>query len=77
MELLNDSTFGRKYLNVNASINFTKSTLPNIARLGRQWFGESFEVKEEQEFDFNFLIDTTSPVKLKLTALQQHLHPQV
>jgi hypothetical protein len=29
----------------------------------------SFEVKEEQEFDFNFPnIDTTSPVKLKLTA---------
>jgi hypothetical protein len=27
------------------------------------------EVKEEQEFDFNFPnIDTTSPVKLKLTA---------
>lgn len=43
--------------------------LINIARLGRQWFGESFEVKDEQEFDFNFPnIDSSTPVKISLTA---------
>ena len=43
--------------------------LINIARLGRQWYGESFEVKDEQEFDFVFPnIDSTVPVKIMLTA---------
>ncbi|MFV8355236.1 type IX secretion system sortase PorU [Flavobacterium sp. XS1P32] len=55
---------------------FHEVDLTNIARLGRQWFGESFEVKEEQEFDFNFPnIDTTSPVKLKLTAASAAFTP--
>jgi hypothetical protein len=47
-------------LNVTAfdDHQFHEVDLTNIARLGRQWFGESFEVKEEQEFDFNFLTST-------------------
>jgi hypothetical protein len=45
--------------------------------LGRQWFGRSFEVKEEQEFDFNFPNIDTSPVKLKLTAASAAFTPQV
>jgi hypothetical protein len=28
--------------------------LINIAKLGRQWFGESFDIKQDQEFEFNF-----------------------
>ena len=48
---------------------FHELDLINVARLGRQWFGESFEVKNEQEFDFNFPnIDTSVPVKIILTA---------
>ena len=48
---------------------FHEVDLVNIARLGRQWFGESFEIKDEQEFDFNFPnIDTATPVRLLLTA---------
>ncbi|WP_188049906.1 type IX secretion system sortase PorU [Flavobacterium sp. GP15] len=48
---------------------FHELDLINIARLGRQWFGESFEVKNEQEFQFYFPnIDTTIPVKIMLTA---------
>lgn len=43
--------------------------LVNIAHLGRQWFGESFEVKDEQEFDFIFPnMDSSVPVKIILTA---------
>jgi hypothetical protein len=44
--------------------------LINIAKLGRQWFGESFDIKQDQEFEFNFPnIDVSTPVKLK------QLHP--
>ena len=43
--------------------------LVNIVNLGRQWFGESFDINQEQEFSFNFPnIDTTSPVKLMVKA---------
>ena len=50
--------------------------LINIARLGRQWFGESFEVKDEQEFDFTFPnIDSATPVKLMLTAASAAFTP--
>ena len=43
--------------------------LVNILNLGRQWFGESFDINPEQEFSFNFPnIDTTSPIKLIIKA---------
>ncbi|CAD0002833.1 type IX secretion system sortase PorU [Flavobacterium salmonis] len=42
----------------------------NIVNTGRQWFGESFEINQEQEFEFNFPnIETSTPVKIEvLTA---------
>ena len=56
-------------INTFDSYQFHETDLVNIARLGRQWFGESFEVKNEQEFDFKFPnIDTTIPVKIFVTA---------
>ncbi len=43
--------------------------LVNIVKLGRQWFGESFDTNPEQEFSFNFPnIDIQTPVKLMVTA---------
>jgi predicted secreted protein len=40
----------------------------NIARLGRQWFGESFDFNQDQEFNFNFPnIDNTVPIKITAT----------
>jgi hypothetical protein len=43
--------------------------LVNIAKLGRQWFGESFDINQEQEFEFNFPnIDSSTPIKLTTTA---------
>ncbi len=68
--LMNQPTAGST-LNVTAfdDHQFHEIDLTNIARLGRQWFGESFEVKDEQEFDFNFPnIDTTSPIKLMVSS---------
>jgi hypothetical protein len=43
--------------------------LINIAKLGRQWFGESFDIKQDQEFEFNFPnIDVSTPCKIKTTT---------
>ena len=48
---------------------FHEIDLFNIARLGRRWFGESFEIKQDQEFDFNIPnIDTTTPIQFTATA---------
>jgi hypothetical protein len=48
---------------------FHELDLINIAKLGRQWFGESFDIKQDQEFQFNFPnIDVSTPVKIKITA---------
>lgn len=41
----------------------------NIAEVGRHWVGESFEIKQDQEFSFDFpTIDATEPVKLDLVV---------
>lgn len=48
---------------------YHEKDLINIARLGRQWFGESFDVKNEQEFEFKFPnFDPSVPIKIALTA---------
>jgi hypothetical protein len=48
---------------------YHETDLVNISRLGRRWFGESFDVKQEQEFVFNFPnIETSSAIKIKTTA---------
>lgn len=48
---------------------FHELDLVNIARLGRQWFGESFDITQDQEFTFNFPnIDLSTPVKLNVTT---------
>ena len=37
----------------------------NIGQLGRQWFGEKFDINNEQEFDLDFPnIDATVPIKI-------------
>lgn len=48
---------------------FHELDLINLAKLGRRWFGESFEVKQDQQFTFDFPnIDTSAPVKLDITT---------
>ena len=50
--------------------------LTNISRLGRQWFGESFDINQEQEFKFNFPnLDPTTPVKIMATAASAAFTP--
>lgn len=39
----------------------------NIVQLGRQWFGEEFNINNNQNFTFNFpKIDVNEPIKLKI-----------
>jgi hypothetical protein len=48
---------------------FHELDLINIVRLGRQWFGESFDINQDQEFTFTFPnIDAATPVKLNITT---------
>ena len=62
---------GSSTLNLNTfdDYQFHELDLVNIARLGRQWFGESFDITQDQEFTFNFPnIDTATAVKLNITT---------
>ncbi|MBZ4036149.1 type IX secretion system sortase PorU [Flavobacterium sp. 17A] len=46
-----------------------ETDLTNIAHLGRQWLGESFDINQEQEFSFNFPnLETSVPVKIEVNA---------
>ena len=48
---------------------FHELDLVNIGKLGRQWFGEVFDINPEQEFTFNFPnIDTSTPIKLRINT---------
>lgn len=55
---------------------YYEKDLTNIAKLGRQWFGESFDINQEQEFDFNFPnADLTSAMTLKVVAASAAFTP--
>jgi hypothetical protein len=57
------------YLTTFDDHQYHELDLVNIAHLGRQWFGESFDINEEQEFEFEFPnIDIATPIKMKITA---------
>jgi hypothetical protein len=48
---------------------FHEVDLTNIGKLGRVWFGEAFNINNEQTFDFNFPnIVTTAPSKITIHA---------
>lgn len=56
-------------LNTFDDYQFYEKDITNIGKLGRQWLGESFEIKNEQEFEFNFPnVDNSVPIKIMLTA---------
>ena len=56
-------------LNTFDDHQYHEKDLTNIGHLGRQWFGESFEVNQDQEFSFDFPnIDTTIPVKIAING---------
>jgi hypothetical protein len=61
---------GNATLNLNTfdDYRFHEVDEVNIARLGRQWFGESFDFNQEQSFNFSFpTIDNTIPIKIMAT----------
>ncbi|MBF4506782.1 type IX secretion system sortase PorU [Flavobacterium sp. JLP] len=48
----------------------------NIAHLGRQWFGESFDINQEQEFSFTFPnLDASVPIKIEVNAASAAFTP--
>jgi hypothetical protein len=56
-------------LNTFDDYQFHEIDLTNIAHLGRQWFGEAFDINQEQEFEFNFPnLETSIPVKIEVNA---------
>jgi hypothetical protein len=56
-------------LNTFDDYQYREKDLINIAKIGREWFGESFDINQEQEFEFIFPgIDVVSPVKIRLKA---------
>ena len=62
---------GNSTLNLNTfdDRQFHELDLINIAHLGRQWFGEAFDIKQDQEFSFSFPnIDTTTPIKIAINT---------
>ena len=62
---------GASTLNLNTFDDYQSHELDliNVVRLGRQWFGESFDINQDQEFTFTFPnIDSTTPVKLNINT---------
>jgi hypothetical protein len=62
---------GNSALNLNTydDHQFHELDLVNIGKLGRRWFGEVFDINQEQEFSFNFPnLDTSSPIKLSVNT---------
>lgn len=47
---------------------FHEKDLVSVARLGRKWHGESFNVNNSQEFEFTVPDIETSPVSIKVSA---------
>ncbi|WP_264536147.1 type IX secretion system sortase PorU [Flavobacterium sp. N1736] len=57
-------------LNTFDDYQFHEIDLTNILHLGRLWVGESFDINQEQEFEFNFPnLETSVPVKIEVNAL--------
>jgi len=48
---------------------YYEKDLVNVAKVGRRWFGEQFNIEESQTFDFTIPnIDTSVPVELKINT---------
>ncbi|MBF4467113.1 type IX secretion system sortase PorU [Flavobacterium sp. LC2016-12] len=56
-------------LNTFDDYQFHEIDQTNIAHLGRQWLGESFDINQEQEFTFAFPnLETSVPVKIEVNT---------
>lgn len=60
---------GSIFTNFDAS-QFYEKDLVNVGRLGRKWFGEGFNIKDEQEFEFSLPnIDNASQITAKIAGV--------
>ncbi|MDR7369312.1 hypothetical protein J2X17_000083 [Flavobacterium aquidurense] len=63
-------------LNTFDDYQFHEIDQTNIAHLGRQWFGEAFDINQEQEFSFIFPnLETSVPVKIEVKAASAAFTP--
>ena len=63
-------------LNTFDDYQFHEIDQTNIAHLGRQWFGEAFDINQEQEFSFTFPnLETSVPVKIEVSAASAAFTP--
>jgi len=74
---LNQPTAGTTLeLNTFDDYQYHEIDQTNIVHLGRQWLGESFDINQEQEFEFNFPnLETSVPVKMQLNAVSAAYTP--
>lgn len=60
---------GTTITNFDATLFYEKELI-NVARLGRKWFGEGFNIDNEQDFDFDLPnVDTTAPANITVAAV--------
>ena len=60
---------GTPITNFDAQL-FHEKELTNVARLGRKWFGEGFNIKDEQDFEFAIPnIDNSSAVNITVAGV--------
>lgn len=67
MNPLTDSTLPVTAITTYDDYQYHEQDLINIARLGRRWFGEQFNITQEQEFKFKFPnILSSAPIQLSI-----------
>jgi hypothetical protein len=69
MDPLTGNTLPITPVNIVDEYQYHEADLVNPVRLGRRWFGEQFDITDEQEFKFKFPnIVTGSPIEMKVFA---------
>ena len=58
------------------AFSFHESELENLIHSGKEWFGERFDIQNNQSFDFNFPnLDQSSPVSIKTAVVARSFVP--
>lgn len=58
------------------AVKIYEQDLVNVAKLGRRWFGEQFNVTNSQNFSIDFLnLDTTVPIEAKINFASKSPNP--
>ena len=58
------------------AVKVYEQDLVNVAKLGRRWFGEQFNITNSQNFSLDFLnLDTTEPIEAKINFASKSPNP--